>query len=642
MSRTVMTIMGTILWILSPFFMYGQGMMDPVSYTVTEIPEAVEAGTPFTLTVQADIQGKWHLYSVANAADAGPVPTTFTIAEPYATITDSVRESEPTIAYDPNFRTELGWHSNRARFTLPVIFTEPRTGRQQITLNVRYMTCDDSSCLPPKTKQLMVEVNVAGVAPTLDEQSTGKDSASDSKSGSSYGAREGMLSFLWIALTAGFAALITPCVFPMIPLTVSFFSKNSGQGRTQAVSQALIFGLAIVATFTLLGVLLSLVIGASGANQFAANPWVNLFIGLILIVFAVSLLGMFELRLPHQVTNYFNKKSNESSGVMGILFMALTISAVSFSCTAPFVGGVLAATAGGEWFFPIVGMAAFSAAFSTPFILFAMFPSWLESLPKSGSWMNLVKVTLGFIELAAAFKFISNADLVWGWNVVSRPLTISAWIVIFLLTGIYILGFITLKHEERSERIGAGRLLLSIPFLLFSFYLIPGLMGASLGIWDAWLPPKQSTDVSVVNSIAARATVGSEQSGEEGWLEDYDEAVAEARSENRPIFIDFTGYTCTNCRAMETNVFPKQAVQKHFSQMTKLRLYTDDGADGPDNQQFQFKLTGTVALPTYVVVDPYNGKVINQLVGYVALEQFNAFLERGISRFRSSNSGPKS
>jgi thiol:disulfide interchange protein len=646
-------MMGIVLLGLSPFFVFGQGMIDPVTYEVTQGPDQVKKGEAFTLSLRANIEGDWHLYSINVSPDAGPIPTTFTVASDGIAFAGEITESEPTIEYDPNFDTELGWHSSGADFQIPLtVKMSASEGTVPVELDVRYMVCNDHACLPPKTKTIQYVLQVKGEADNpvtaalseaggADSQGSIEEDGTRSTSLSRSYAKEGILSFLWIALTAGFAALLTPCVFPMIPLTVSFFSKQSHGDSRKAFSQALLFGLAIIATFTILGALLSLIIGASGANQFASNPWVNLFIGLVLVVFAISLLGMFELRLPYQLTNYLNRKSNESGGITGIIFMGLTISAVSFSCTAPFVGGVLAATTGGEWFYPILGMIGFSAAFSTPFVLFAMFPNWLESLPKSGSWMNVVKVLLGFIELAAAFKFISNADLVWQWGVVSRPFTIAAWIGIFLIAGLYTLGVVGIGHDEKPERVSTGRMLLAIPLLTFSFYLMPGLFGASLGIWDAWLPPKQATDVSLVNSVrvtgAAMNASGSES--EESWSDDYEASVTAAQEAKMPIFIDFTGYTCTNCRAMEANVFPQSEVQKHFNQMEKVRLYTDDGVDGPDNQQFQFELTGTVALPTYVIVDPESGQVIRQLVGYANSEKFTKFLESGLAEYKQRKSG---
>ena len=627
---------GMAIILLFPFLLLAQ-IPDPVKFEVVNQPEKVEAGSIFNITVEANIEGIWHLYSVDNPKDGGPFPTKFSSISPNVIISGDVKESAPDIEFDPNFEVELGWHSTLATFEIPIALHPDLQGETFFEIEAFYQVCDDRVCLPPAKKIIQASIILEGVA---ENPVTGfgesETTPSDTRKNASLGS-DGFLSFFWLALTAGFAALLTPCVFPMIPLTVSFFSKQSdAQVKGNPVSKALLFGLMIVITFTALGAILAAVLGVSGANNFASNPWVNLMIGLVLVFFAFSLLGMYELQLPHQLTNWLNKKSNESSGIAGILFMSLTISAVSFSCTAPFVGGVLAATAGGEWFYPIIGMIGFSAAFASPFVLFALFPKWLESLPKSGSWMNVVKVLLGFVELAAAFKFISNADLVWGWDLVSRPFTIAAWIAIFLLAGLYVLGVYALKHEQKPESIGPGRLLLSIPLLLFSFYLIPGLLGASLGIWDAWLPPKQATDVSVVASV--NAISGSRTLSEEGnWSEDYAQSILEAKAEGVPVLIDFTGYTCTNCRAMEANVFPLESVQQRFNQMKLVRLFTDDGVDGEKNQMFQFELTGTVALPTYTIVDPENEEILNQLIGYSNEEEFVSFLDLALSRYKDSN-----
>ncbi|HBD42993.1 MAG TPA: hypothetical protein DC011_04730, partial [Bacteroidetes bacterium] len=300
---------------------------------------------------------------------------------------------------------------------------------------------------------------------------------------------------------------------------------------------------------------------------------------------------------------------------------------------APFVGAVIAATATGQWFAPIMVMIAFSAAFASPFVMLAIFPSWLESLPKSGTWMTWVKIALGFIELAAAVKFISNADLVWQWGIVSRPFAISIWIALSLLAAGYFLGLYAMGHEKRPTSISMPRFALSLPFLVFSIYLIPGLLGASLGLWDAWLPPKQATDVSVVRSVmlqAPRGEPGTSLEAEEGWLDDLDEALALGQETGEPIFIDFTGYTCTNCRAMETQVFPLEEVSSRFENFIKVRLYTDDGIKGPELQKRQFELTGTVALPTYVLLDGTSSQKIAQVSGYIPAEEFISFLDKGI------------
>ncbi|WP_234572678.1 protein-disulfide reductase DsbD family protein [Rhodohalobacter sp. 614A] len=633
-------IMGIALFALSPFFVYGQ-LLDPVDYTLAEAPDSARAGEVFNVIVEASIDGNWHLYSISNDPDAGPYPTQFSTPSSDMAIAGDVQESDAVIAFDPNFNTDLGWHSKSARFTIPVAFKPSLEGTQSIVLEILYQVCDDVSCLPPKTKQIEGEVVLAGVADNpfqdFSESAANQQAENDeefkltSEAGIS---SDSIWGFLWLAITAGFAALLTPCVFPLIPLTVSYFSNQAKENQT-GWAQAIMFGLSIVIIFTSLGAILALILGVSGVSQFASNPFVNLGIGIMFIVFGVSLLGMFELRLPYRLTNWLNKKSNEGSGMVGTLFMGLTISAVSFSCTAPFVGAILAATTGGDWFYPIVGMLGFSAAFASPFILFAMFPGYLESLPKSGAWMNVVKVVLGFIILAASIKFLANADIVWQWGIISRPLGIAIWITLFFLTGLYLLGTFSLHGDQKPESITTGRLLVAIPFLLFSFYLIPGLLGASLGIWDSWLPAKKPTDVSVVNSIGSAGTNNS-QSGEI-WSDDYEASVDNAISENRPLFIDFTGYTCTNCRAMENTVFPLEDVQLRFEQMEKVKLYTDGGTDAEENQQFQFELTGTVALPTYAIVDPESGRVLDQLIGYTRAEAFEEFLGRGIERYNKLN-----
>lgn len=627
-------ILGISLIVLSPFFVFGQ-LLDPVDYSITSVPEQVQAGEIFEVEVLADIEGEWHLYSVLNDPDAGPYPTTFSSAKNGMAIAGDVMESEATIQLDPNFNAELGWHSNEAHFTIPVAFREDLQGSRQLVLEVLYQVCDDRSCLPPKTKQVEAEVVVSGIAenPFSDftpvEISGQQEQEFELTSGAGVSS-DSVWGFMWLAITAGFAALLTPCVFPLIPLVVSYFSNQNEQGSGKKTSwgQAIIFGLSIILIFTAIGALLALILGVSGVSQFASNPYVNLFIGLLFIVFGVSLLGMFELRLPYRLTNWLNKKSNEGSGVTGTLFMGFTISAVSFSCTAPFVGAILAATTGGEWFYPILGMLGFSTAFTSPFILFAMFPGYLESLPKSGSWMNVIKVILGFIILAASVKFIANADIVWGLGMISRPFGIALWITLFFLAGMYILGQFSLYGEKKPESITAGRVLLAMPFLLFSFYLIPGLFGANLGIWDAWLPVRQATDITIVSTSS-----GTDGENPQNWSQDYEASLANASEGGVPLFIDFTGYTCTNCRAMESTVFVREDIKNRFSRMEKVKLYTDGGSRADENQAFQFELTGTLALPTYVIMDPENRQVLDQLIGYTRAEDFAKFLDQGLARY---------
>ena len=623
-----------------PFFVYSQ-LLDPVSYELISIPESAEAGEVFEVVIEAEIEGAWHLYSILNDPAAGPYPTTFSSASNSMAIAGEITETEAVIAFDPNFNTDLGWHSGSPQFTIPIAFRSELQGEQVVLIDVLYQVCDDRSCLPPKTKTIEGVITLSGVSddPFTDFQEVNldQDDGDDFTLTSDANVRtDSVWGFLWLAVTAGFAALLTPCVFPLIPLVVSYFSnqgKAAGKRRT-SWGQAVIFGLSIVIIFTAIGALLALILGVAGVSQFASNPWVNLTIGLMFVLFGVSLLGMFELRLPYQLTNWLNKKSNEGSGIVGTLFMGSTISAVSFSCTAPFVGAILAATTGGEWFFPIIGMLGFSTAFASPFVLFAMFPGYLESLPKSGAWMNVVKVVLGIIILAAAVKFLANADIIWQWGLITRPLGIAIWMTLFFIGGLYLLGSFALHGEEKPKSITTGRLLLAMPFILFSFYLIPGLLGASMGIWDAWLPARQATDVSVVNSIGAAGGSGAVANM---WSENYEESVDNAIAQNRPLFIDFTGYTCTNCRAMESTVFPQLNIVERFEQMEKVKLYTDGGPRATENQKFQFELTGTLALPTYAIVDPNTGRVLDQLIGFTRANEFEEFLDRGINRYHRLN-----
>lgn len=637
-------------------------LLDPVTYSVAQIPETVAAGEIFVMEVDAEIEGEWHLYSVKNDPADGPYPTSFSSSTINMVIAGEVDESEATIVFDPNFSTELGWHSKSATFLIPLAFHPELSGRQNISVDVLYQVCDDISCLPPKTKTILSEIELTGSVTAGDpsaysgfgaletiDQGTDVPVSFEFTSRSDL-ASESIWSFLWLAIVAGFAALLTPCVFPLIPLTVSYFSGDANKNDQSPWIQAIVFGLSIVLIFTLLGALLSLILGVSGVSQFASNPYVNTFIGAIFILFAMSMLGMFELRLPYQLTNWLNQKSNSSSGLAGTLFMALTVSAVSFSCTAPFVGAVLAATTTGEWFTPIVGMIGFSAALSSPFVLFAMFPNWLQTLPKSGAWMNSVKSVLAFIILAASVKFLANADIIFGWGFITRPLGIVAWITFFFLAGLYILGMYGLHSEKRPDSLSASRVMLSIPFFMFAFYLLPGLMGSSLGIWDAYLPARQVNEVSLVQSlqrasgsqiqsglVGIATNGGDSENGSGGWSSNYDLSVSDAMDQDRPVFIDFTGYTCTNCKAMEANVFPDPVVQELFSKMEKVKLYTDGGSDADKNQAFQFDLTGTLALPTYAIVDPETGMVLDQLIGYTKRADFEAFLLQGLDRYRQVN-----
>jgi thiol:disulfide interchange protein DsbD len=631
---------------------------DHVSWSSSVQPEIVRPGGRVHAFFDAEIGEAWKMY----ALDSSLPSTESVLSRPYGvafdwtSLPDGVTyagetvQSSPEEKYDDIFGMTLKYFHEGARFAAVFdVSPDAPEGSQTIEAGVRYQICNDDIgiCLNrvtvPVSVTFAVDASCSGDACTADPaalaaltEGSGRETdvpgdfllsaASDlatSRSG-------GFWAFLLLAVGAGLASLLTPCVFPMIPLTVSYFTKHA-DNRPQAFRLASVFGGSIVVTFTGVGVLAAIVVGAAGAQRIASNPWVNLFIAVVLVGFALALLGLYELRLPTGLLNYFNRQGNEKSGIVGVLFMGLTLTLVSFSCTAPFVGGLLAAASGGTWAYPLLGMVAYSATFALPFVLLAMFPNALNALPRSGSWMNVLKVVLGFVELAAAIKFFSNADLLWGWGLISRPLGIAFVVVVFTLAGFYLLGRLRLAHEPPIESIGVGRMLGAVLFFVAALYMLPGLLGAPLNRLDAYLPPRQGTDVSIL-SLFPSAGAGASASNDEGWIvDDVDEAFVEGIRLKQPVFIDFSGYTCTNCREMEANVFPRPAVASRLEDFVRLRLYTDGLERGDDLSRFQLQLTGTVALPTYAVVDPASRKVLAKWSGMMDVEAFTQFLATGAS-----------
>lgn len=624
---------------------------DYVTWTVAVIPEEVVSGEAFEAVIEADISEGWKMYALDSPRPSFAVE--FTWEEEGLLLTGPMRQSTPVEAHDPWFDAAVRYFTEQARFTAPFrIGEDTPAGNRPLNGVARFMICTEEVCLPPTPAPLQAVVHVTGGGPVAQGfvsgagavvGNDGNDSlrsapdltggappvlSPDSAAADGADAHAGGLwRFILLAIGAGLASLLTPCVFPMIPLTVSWFSGHASK-RSESVRMALAFGAAIILTFTALGLLAASLLGAAGAHTIAANPWINLLIGAIFAVFALSLLGMFELTLPGRFVNYFNRQGNARSGYTGTFFMGLTLTLVHFSCTVPFVGGLLAlATATGEWTYPVIGMVVFSATFAVPFVAFALFPKALQSVPGTGSWMHRIQVTLGFVELAAALKFLSNADLVMGWGLISRPVAIALAMVIFGLAGFYLLGKIRMPHESASRPVGVGGLLFAAAFLGISLYMLPGLFGAPLPGIDAWLPPAQATE--------AGSGVFSERADQESvWSENIDAAFEQAQGIRKPVFIDFTGYTCANCRQMETGVFRKEPVASMLrDDFVLLRLYTDARDTGPAFREYQIALAGTVALPTYVIADPYTGALLHRHSGIASVSEFAEFLQQGASAF---------
>ena len=436
---------------------------------------------------------------------------------------------------------------------------------------------------------------------------------------------KGFFSFVLLAISMAFLSLLTPCVFPMIPITVSYFIHQGEVGDRKPLSNAIIYTLGIIATFSILGFILALTLGASGANQLASNPWVNLFIAGLFIYFALSLFGMYEIEMPAKLKE-LSMRQEGRGGIIGTLFMAVTFTLTSFTCTVQFVGLLLVSASQGQWFWPFLGMVVFSAAFAFPFFFLALFPQYLAKLPKSGGWLNSVKVVMGFLEMAAAFKFLSNTDLVWGWGFFSHNAVLAVWAVLMLLTGFYILGKIQLPHDSPLKSISVPRLMLSTAFLTFGLYLTSGLFGQRIhGLIYSYLPPK------IEGATGAIISSGQSMSDELTWYRSLDDGLAEARATGKSVFIDFTGYTCTNCRWMEANVFVKKDVHDRFKEMVLVQLYTDGGPNHRENQEYEIERFGTAALPFYVILSP-DDEVIATFPGMTRnINDFIDFLDVGLA-----------
>ena len=635
------------LWVLlglAPILLNTTGMaQNEVRFELVSSRAQVEAGGTFTAVLKAQITPGWHLYSMTPYPEGSiaPQPTTVTLVDSdIFDLAGAVKQPDPKVSFDENFGIDTEYFEGLVDFELPILVSADAIGPQDLAVKVRFMACNDRLCLPPQNEILTASIEVlpgsaSSALPTgstlaASESSPETVAAAAPVTTPSSGIPAGTLAYILFAMAGGGLALLTPCVFPMIPITVSYFTKRE-VSRQKALGEAALYSLGIIGTFTLLGFLLTALFGAGGINRVASSPAVNVLIAGIFIVFALSLFGVVELRVPSGLLSALDKKSSASGGVLGILLMALTFSLTSFTCTVPFVGTVMVAAAQGSWLWSLLGVTAFATVFALPFFFLALFPSWLKSLPKSGGWMDSMKITMGFLELAAAMKFISNVDLVYQWELITRPVFITVWLAISLMTAIYLLGKFYFPHEVPPSSLSAGRVMSAAFFLAVSFYLLRGLIGFPLGELDAFLPPRDYGGIS--QSAAGFGFGGGDnRQSQEFWLTDYQEALLLARQESKPIFIDFTGYTCTNCRWMESNIFPRLAVRELFYQYILVRLYTDGGeAEHEANLEFERDRFGTIALPLYALMSPQD-EILATFPGLTRQEsEFVAFLESGLT-----------
>jgi thiol:disulfide interchange protein DsbD len=649
MMKKFMQLMSLMLLV----FVAQAQIHNPVSW---EFSQEQTADDEVTLTFHATIEGHWHLYS-QDIPEGGPIPTTFYfLTEGGYELLGAATEGEAILEYDPNFDMELKYFDHEATFIQKVKVNS--TVDFELKGELEFMVCDEKQCLPPEY------VEFSFMIPGVEGgQETATVAAAEEASSSAD--NKGMWSIFFIAFFSGFAALLTPCVFPMIPMTVSYFTKKS-ESKAKGVSNAIIYGISIIIIYVLLGVGVSAVFGADALNNMATNVYFNIAFFVLLIVFAASFLGAFEITLP---TSWVNKadKASDRGGLIGIFFMAFTLALVSFSCTGPIVGTLLVeAAAGGSYMGPIIGMFGFSLAIALPFALFAAFPGWLNSMPKSGGWLNSVKVVLGFLELALAFKFLSNADLVMQTHLLERELFIAIWIMIFALLTLYLLGFIKLSHDSDLPYISVGRLFMAILTGMFTIYMIPGLWGAPLKIINAFPPPMHYSESphGVGYTLGGGgAAVHHEEDGQhlgpQGIMvfHDYDQGMAHAKKVGKPAMIDFTGWACVNCRKMEEQVWSDTEVKRILSEdVVLISLYVDERTKLPKEEQYETTIAGkkkkvrtvgdqwmvmqaerykTNSQPYYVIVD-HEENQLGEAANYQdfgAVDLFKPWLEEGIQLF---------
>jgi thiol:disulfide interchange protein len=635
---------------------------EAASWSASAPSASVKPGDKIDIKVTAKLNEGWHVYSTT-PVEEGPVPTeiAFAAAAPLK-MAGKIRQPKPIVKFDENFGVNTEYYDKDVTFSVPAVVKDnAKNGKQRAIVEVTFMACNDRMCLPPKTVEVPVALTIEA-AETATAVSEGEEQVTEEASDESavpdntepvettdgptgYGderdvdraREEGLWSYILLAMSVGALALLTPCVFPMIPITVSFFTKREAATRWHSVRDALIYSFGIIFTFTGLGIVLALLFGASGINQFAANPWMNILIALVFIVFALNLFGLFEIVVPSGILTKLTVASGSGQGIASLLLMGLTFTLTSFTCTVPFVGTVMVAAAKGEIWWSIVGMLAFSTVFALPFFLLALFPSWLKSMPKSGGWLNSVKVVMGFLELAAAMKFLSNVDLIWSMGILSRDLFLSFWVGIGILITGYLLGFFLLPHDTKLEKLGVIRMMWSMFFLGISIYIYTGLGDKPLGELDAFLPPMNYQEVIQAAGMGASG-VGLLDSApasadKEKWYSSYDEALKVAKETSRPIFIDFTGFACTNCRWMESNIFTRSEVKSLLSEYVLVKLYTDgQGKVYENNRVFQEERFGTVALPLYVAMSGED-ETLTSFPGMTRKpEEFVRFLQEGLRK----------
>lgn len=608
---------------------------DPAKWSLELDPARAAPESKVVGRLQAQIEPGWHVYSLTTPK-GGANPTRITVAP--NPVVDGARIFQPTPkrAFDPNFNVDTESFEGAAVFLLEMSLKEDAPpGVADIVVDLRYQVCNDKTCINAKPRSVRAALTIdAGVKSAAAAIPAGYSEVTTQASAPRAGAvtrveltqarmpvlrTQGVGLFLLTAFGLGLAAIFTPCVFPMIPITMSFFLNRQTEQRREGVVQAVIFCLGIIVLFSALGLIATAALGPFGVVQLSSNPWVNLAIAAIFLLFGLSLLGAFEITIPSPVLTRLDRAS-QGGGIAGTLLMGLTFSLASFACVGPFVGTLLAASVQGGGMQPLLGMVIFATGLALPFFLLALFPSFLKKMPKSGGWLSRVKVVMGFVVLAAMLKYLSSADQALQWNFLTRERFLAIWIVLFAMAGLYLLGFVRLEGITSDQALGIPRLLLGMIFLIFAISLIPGMFGARLGDLEAYTPPPSGP--------------GAFSSGSGGeslaWMKNrFREALEKARREGKLVFVNFTGYACANCHWMKANMFTRPEIASLMKDFVLVDLYTD-GTDqaSKENQDLLEKTFATIAIPYYAIYTP-EGKVVASFPGLTRNPQeFLAFLNQ--------------
>jgi thiol:disulfide interchange protein len=661
----------TYILLLITFFAQGQ-ILNPVKWKSKVIQKS---DIEFELVMEATIENEWHMYS-QYTPDGGALPTVFNFknAKGNYTLVGKTKESAYKKVFNDIFEVDEYYFAKTAQFKQVIKVTN--TKLKEVKVYVEYQACKEQCIQQDNTFTFQLpEIKITddqavltasdSTTQKVDSVSTVQSSnPSENKAQKSNETpveeKKGLWSIFFLAFIGGFAALLTPCVFPMIPMTVSFFTKQS-KTKAEGKKNVILYGVSIILIYVILGSLVTGIFGADSLNALSTNVWFNLIFFGLLVFFAASFLGAFEIVLPNSWANKVDQQADRG-GFIGILFMALALAIVSFSCTGPIVGTLLVESASKGGLAPIVGMLGFSSALALPFMLFAMFPGWMNTLPKSGGWLNTVKVSLGFLELALAFKFLSNADLVVQAHLLEREVFLGIWIAIFGTWALYLFGKLTLPHDSPMSHLSIGRLFMAIFVTIFTIYLIPGLWGAPLKIISGFPPPmtySESPNGIGTSSSNTTTTIDLPEhahSGPHGIIafHDYEDGVAYAKIVGKPILLDFTGHACVNCRKMEDFVWSKPEILYLLKdKVVLISLYVDDKRELPKEAQYVSKETGkeivTIgnkwsdyqitryknnAQPYYVILNS-DGEDISKPIGYTPdATEYKKWLEEGIAKFK--------